>query len=84
MTPSDQNIADAKRKAAPYSTAKIIAERDRLLAVNAELIAALRDVIAYAEHNNISEYADRQGSIEAIAYRNMLAAIDKAQSCAQS
>jgi len=56
-----------------------LAHNNRLEAINADLLAALEDVMVYMEHNNIAQFADRQGSIEQIAYRNARAAIAKAK-----
>lgn len=44
----------------------------------AKLEAALQDALAYMEHNNIQQYADRQGSVEQIAYCSVRAALTEA------
>jgi len=44
----------------------------------AKLESALQDAWAYMEHNNIQQFADRQGSIEQIAYCSVRAALTEA------
>ena len=94
MTPSDQNIADAKRKAASYSTAGIKNERDQLRETNADWLAAnapggwidnLRvinaELIAALQYIELSTRHNGQWANQAVC-TFARAALAKAQSCA--